>query len=189
MDARVVKVKGSKLTAKFAYLKSRHGEASVGEALATMSAADQKALGLVLDVSWYPQDLYERLLKAIGATVGHGDEAVYTRIGEHSAEHQFSHIFRAYRAAELEETLRNMVPVHAKLNEPSGMQILLPGPGRATIVVSAPRSTPVICAVSRGFYRRTVELHGARDVEVRETTCSGRGEPVCRFEIRWSASA
>jgi len=47
----------------------------------------------------------------------------------------------------------------------------------------------VTCAVSRGFYRPTVELHGARDVEVQESACLGRGAPACRFEIRWSPPA
>ena len=185
----MVRVKGSKISSKLSYLKAKHGADAWGKVLASMSAEDQRALALVLDVSWYPQDLYERVLKAICRTMARGDESIYARIGEYTAEHQFSHLYRAYRTSDLAQTLQNMVPLHAKLNDPSGMEVSLEGPGRATLVVTAPPSTPVICAVSRAFYRSAVERHGVSSVEVHETQCSGRGDEVCRFEIRWTLAA
>jgi len=182
----MTKVKGSKITSKFSYLESQHKEGSKEQVLASLGGADQGALSLILETNWYPQDLYVRLLKAICKTVGAGDERIYAHIGEYSADHQFTHVYRAYRASDLTTTLQNMVPVHARLNDPSGMQVTLEGSERATIVVTAPASDPVACAVSRGFYRRVVELHGAHDVEVREPACSGRGDRACRFEIHWT---
>jgi predicted hydrocarbon binding protein len=188
-EAAVVKVKGTKITSKFAYLERRHGPGAKAAVLAWLSEDDQRVLRMVLDVGWYPQDLYVRLLQAICETVGGGDASVYAAIGEHTADHQFSHIYRAYRASALTETLENMVPVHAKLNDPSGMEVSFDLPGHATIVVTAPHSNPVICAVSLGFYRRSIELHGERDVDVRETKCSGRGDHACQFEIHWRPKA
>jgi predicted hydrocarbon binding protein len=185
----MTKVKGSKITSKLSYLKSTHGDGAQAHVLAWLSAEDREALGLVLEVGWYPQDLYVRLLTAICETVGGGDERIYTAIGEYSADHQFNHSYRVYRAGDIHETLQNMVPIHAKLNEPGGMEVEIKEPGKATLLVTAPPSDPVICAVSRGFYRRVMHLHGARDVQVVEPTCSGRGARSCRFEIQWTPVA
>jgi hypothetical protein len=183
----MTKVKGSKITSKFSYLKSKHGTQSKAEVLAALDEGDRQALRLVLDVGWYPQELYVRLLSAICQTLGGGDEGIYAQIGEHTADHQFSHNYRAYHAGDLKETLENMVPLHSRLNDPGAMEVSLPEAGRATIVVSAPTSDPVICAVSRAFYRRALELHGVHDVQVRETECSGRDDRRCRYEIRWTS--
>lgn len=185
----MTKVKGSKITSKFSYLATTYGEAAQATVLSWLSEDDRKALGMVLDVGWYPQDLYVRLLTAICETVGGGYERVYTEIGEFSADHQFNHSYRVYRASDIQQTLQNMVPVHAKLNEPSGMEVLFTEPGKATLVVTAPPSNSVICAVSRGFYRRVMELHGAVDAQVLEPSCSGRGARSCRFEIQWTPVA
>jgi predicted hydrocarbon binding protein len=185
----MTKVKGSKISSKFSYLKDRFGEGAREHVLAWLSGDDRRELGLVLDAGWYPQDLYVRLLMAICETVGRGDEAIYGEIGAYSADHQFKHSYRVYRAFDIAETLRNMVPVHSKLNEPAAMEVPLNEPGKAALVVSAPASDPVICAVSRGFYRRVLELHGAVDVQVRESSCSGVGGRTCRYELQWKLGA
>ena len=179
-------VKGSKITSKLSYLTNTYGDGAPAQVLSWLSEDDRKALGLVLEVGWYPQDLYVRLLTAICETVGRGDGGIYGEIGEYSADHQFNHSYRVYRASDIYQTLQNMVPVHAKLNQPSGMEVVVNEPGRATLLVTAPPSDPVICAVSRGFYRRVMELHGAGDVRVLEPSCSGRGAASCRFEIQWT---
>jgi hypothetical protein len=185
----MAKVKGSKINSKFSYLRDRLGDDARGHVLSWLSPEDQQALGLVLDVGWYPQDLYVRLLTAICETVGGGEPAIYGEIGAYSADHQFNHSYRVYRAADLEETLRNMVPIHAKLNEPAAMEVVIEGPGKATLVVTQPPSDPVSCAVSRGFYRRVLELHRVTGIQVVESSCSGLGGACCRFEMRWTVGA
>ncbi len=181
------RVKGTKITSKLAFIDQEYGVRRRAEVIAAMTREDQDTLRLVLDVGWYPQALYARLLETMGAVLAPGDLSLYGRIGRHTAEHQFSHSYKAYRAADLAQMLENMVPVHSMLNEPGTMQVAMDGPQCARIVVSEPRSTPTICAVSRAFYQRTFELHGAREVSVSEPACSGLGQPACRFEIHWRA--
>jgi predicted hydrocarbon binding protein len=182
----MTKVKGSKINSKFSYLDDRFGAGARATVLSWLSEEDQQQLGLVLDAGWYTQDLYVRLLMAICETVGQGDEAIYGEIGAYSADHQFNRSYRVYRARDIEDTLRNMVPVHAKLNDPAAMEVSFDGAGKATLVVSAPPSDPVMCAVSRGFYRRVLELHGVGAAQVAESSCSGLGAAACRFEMRWT---
>lgn len=179
------RVKGSKITSKLAFIDQQYGPARRTEVAAAMSPEDQHALRLVLEVGWYPLPLYARLLETMGRVLAPGDPSLYARIGRHTAEHQFSHAYKAYRASDVAEMLENMVPVHAMLNDPGAMAVRMEGPEHAVILVTQPPSTPTICAVSRAFYQRAFELHGARAVSVSEPECSGRGQPACRFEIRW----
>ena len=182
----MVRVKGSKISSKLAFVEKEYGPARRADVVAAMSPEDQEALHLVLEVGWYPQDLYARLLETMGRVLAPGDPTFYSRIGRHTAEHQFSHSYKAYRASDLAQMLQNMVPVHSTLNEPGVMTARMEGPDRAVIVVTQPPSTPTICAVSRAFYQRAFELHGATAVSVSEPECTGTGQAACRFEIRWS---
>ncbi len=184
----MVRVKGSKITSKLAFIDQQYGPARRADVIAAVSTADREALRLVLEVGWYPQELYARLLSAMGQVLAPGDPQLYARIGHYTAEHQFSHSYKSYRASEVAEMLHNMVPVHSMLNDPGAMSVSMEGPGRATIVVSQPPSTSTICAVSRAFYQRAFELQGAREVSVQEPECTGPGQAACRFEIRWTES-
>lgn len=177
-------VKGSKLTSKLSFLRERYGDDSVEKVIAAMPPEDQATLRFVLDVSWYPQDLYDRLVETIRDTVGKGDPAILDEIGHHSAQHQLTHIFKAYRGKELEETLRNQVIIHSRVNDPGRMTVDI-GDHRCTIIVEEPKSTLTSCRIARAFYERTVELYGANRVQVEEPECSANGDPRCRFELTW----
>ena len=43
------------------------------------------------------------------------------------------------------------------------------------------------CQTVGGWYRRALELCGARQVTVRETECRARGGSLCRYEVSWNA--
>lgn len=179
----MAKVKGSKLSSKFSFLRSEFGEAMAADVLAAMSEADRAELSSIIDLRWYPIELYDRLLHAIVRVAGRGDEAILDRAGAHSAEHQLSNIYSAYKRDELVRMLKNMVPMHSHMNDPGKMEVTTSGPATCTIVVTEPRSTLASCRVSRAFYQRVAEIAGAKDVRVSEPTCTARGDDACRFEI------
>ena len=181
--ALMAQIKGSKLSSKLVFLRQQFGESGVERVLAAMSDADRAALKSVIDLKWYPFDLYDRLLGSIVATVGGGKESILDRLGESSADHQLSNIYAAYKRDELVKMFKNMIPMHSHMNDPGQMEVVTTGPAACTIVVAAPTSTPTACRVSRAFYKRVAEISGATDVRVEETTCTGRGDAACRFEI------
>lgn len=78
-------------------------------------------------------------------------------MGAHTAEVQSRGAYGVYfRTQDPEGLLQRMPPMHSMLND-----------------------------LARAFYRRAVELCGARHVTVRELECSGADAPACRFEVRW----
>lgn len=184
--AAVANIKGSKLTSKIAFVRDFYGQATVERVIASLSAADRAQIETLVDLRWYSSDLYDRLAEAICTVAAGGDESVYDQMGNRSAEHQLSNIYAAFKRSDLVKMFRNMVPMHAHLNEGGIMEVDSSHEDECTITVTAPKSTHVGCRISRAFYRRVAELAGAAAVVVDERTCTARGDDACRFVIRWT---
>lgn len=181
-----VRVKGTKLSSKLTYVKETYGDEALSRVLDALPPEDRKQLHLVLDLAWYPFDLYQRLLQSIVTSAAGGDAAVLERIGEHTADLQAKGAYRVFfRSGDPATVLERMAPMHSLLNDPGEMEVVRTGPRQASIVVRQPPSTQELCRVARAFYRRSLELAGAREVMVREPECSARGGACCRFELRW----
>jgi predicted hydrocarbon binding protein len=176
-------VKGSKLSSKLSFVQQRFGPGAVERVLQVMSASDRAELSNIIDLRWYPFELYDRLLHAITNTNAAGDEAILDQMGAHSADHQLSNIYSAYKRDELVRMFKNMVPMHSHMNDPGRMEVSTAGDATCTITVTEPKSTAAACRVSRAFYRRVAEIAGAKSVRVVEPACTSRGDAACRFEI------
>lgn len=179
-------IKGSKLTSKIAFVRRAYGDAMVERVIEALPAADQPLLRDVLDIRWYPSALYDRLVQTICRVAANGDETVYDRMGIESADLQLNNIYAAFKRSDLVKMFKNMVPMHAHLNDPARMQVDSSRDDECTIVVTQPRSTRIGCRISRAFYRRVAEIAGAEDVRIRERTCTAEGDDACRFVLHWA---
>lgn len=178
------KVKGGKISSKFAFVKEFYGQETLAKIIESFPPEDQLQLKIVLETKWYSFDLYERMILAICQIAGNGDESIYTQMGYHSAELAFNGTYRAFRAKNPVNVSKRFALMHRLRNDPAEMEVSAEG-GRCIVKVTKPRSTPEICKVSKAFWKKAVELAGGRDVEVREPRCLGRGDPLCLFEITW----
>lgn len=186
----MAKVKGTKITSKLAFVKDELGEEAETRVLEALSEEDREAVRTALGLGWYSHELYERVIRAVVDAGAGGDERVLDRMGAHTAEVQSRGAYGVYfRAKDPQGLLESMVPMHSMLNDPGEMALEPQGEGHLSILVRQPEGTPQVCRLSRAFYRRAVELCGARDVTVRELECSGSGAPACRFEVRWTGGA
>lgn len=182
----MAKIKGTKVRSKLEYVRDVHGEEKAQAVLGALPQDQRGRVSSILEIGWYPQDVYERLLEALVDGVAGGDERELDRVGAYSAERQsrgaYSVYFRGKKPADL---LEAMAPMHGMLNDPGNMRVERRTDHHVTLWVSSPRGQVHSCRVARAFYRRAVELCGGREVTVREVECSGRDAPACRFEVRW----
>jgi predicted hydrocarbon binding protein len=184
--AEMVKVKGTKVRSKLAFIEDEYGQEMVGKVLASLAPEDRRAIHRILDLGWYPANLYDQTLRAIVAVAAGGDEGVLDRIGEYTAEHQSAGAYKVYyKSKDVMTVLRKMVPMHSMLNDPGEMEVIFHGPRSASIVVRQPPSSRELCRVARAFYQRTVELCGQPSVSVAEVHCSARNDPFCEFKVTW----
>lgn len=186
-DSTSAQVKGTKITSKLTFLRQEYGEEIVEQVTAALPEEDRARLRVVLDLGWYPQELYGRLLRSIQEVAGDGDPRILERIGYHTAEHQAANAYKVYfKVGDPVKLLEQMVPMHAQLNDPGEMRLERLGDTQVRMVVTAPRSTREGCRVAKAFYRRSLELCGAKQVRVRESHCSARQSDRCEFDIQWS---
>lgn len=179
-------VKGTKLSSKLGYVRDVHGEEMERAVIAALSEEDRSLVTKILEIGWYPEELYVRLVQAVVDAVAGGDERELDRVGTHAAERQARGAYSVYfRGKDPAGLLEGMAPMHGMLNDPGEMRVERRSNGHVTLLVSSPRGHAQICRVARAFYRRAVELCGGREVAVREVECSGRDAPACRFEVRW----
>lgn len=183
-------VKGTKITSKMEFVRDVCGEDGVRQVLDALDADDRKQVRRALEIGWYSQELYDRLIRAIVDGPASGDERILDRMGAYSAERQAEQVYSVYfRSRDPQALLDGMTPMHRMLNDPGEMTVERRGDGHLTLVVEEPRGNPVSCRVARSFYQRAVELCGVEGVSVREVECSGTGAGRCRFEVRWTAAS
>jgi predicted hydrocarbon binding protein len=135
---------------------------------------------------WHPVELYHRVLDAVREQAGGGDPAVFDRIGEYSADSLFNTVYKGYLHQNPKQVLENMIPLHSLLNDPGRMELSMNGGATCAIRVFSPPAESSVCRCATAFYRKVLELCGARDVRVRETTCKTRGDAWCEFRIDWT---
>lgn len=182
----MAEVKGTKITSKLAFVRAELGDGAEERVLGALSEEDRDEVRKVLEIGWYPQELYERLVRAVVDAGAEGDLKVLDRMGAHSAEAQGQGPYRSFfRARDPEGLLQSMAPMHAMLNRPGEMTMEPRRNGHVTLRIRSPKGNADVCRLARGFYRRAVELCGVKEVTVRELECSGSGAEACRFEVRW----
>ncbi|MGD2114744.1 MAG: DUF2378 family protein [Acidobacteriota bacterium] len=184
-------VKGTKITSKLSFVRDVYGDDWAQRVLDSLAPEDREQVRTALEIGWHPRDLYERVIEAIVNGPGGGDERVLDRLGRHNAERQAEGAYAVYyRSKDPLAVLQGMAPMHRMLNRPGEMTVERQGDRHLTIIVSEPTGSPAVCRIAAAFYRRSVELAGAREVTVREVECSSQPEEdCCRFEVRWERTA
>jgi hypothetical protein len=179
------RVKGTKITSKLAFVRHTFGDSIAAEVVASLPAEDRVMLENLVHTEWYSVDLYARVLEAVCTIAADGNLSIYDQIGSYSADHQIQGTYAAFAAEDPMRVLRKSARMHGLLNDPAEMEFEVGGERACALLVREPRSTSVICRVARAFYKRLVERTGVSHVTVDEPFCSGRGAPLCRFEIAW----
>ncbi|HMG33323.1 MAG TPA: hypothetical protein VKM94_05240 [Blastocatellia bacterium] len=179
------RVKGGKISSKIAFIREYYGEEMIQKIVASMTPRDQAELKLILDTAWYSIDLYDRFVVAICDVAASGDSSVYEKIGFHSADLAFSTTYKTFRGKNPTDLFEKTLSMHAMRNDPAEMKVISQQDGACIVRIAQPRSTVALCSLARAFYVRAIELCGQSNVRVRETSCSGRHEAYCQFEIAW----
>ncbi|HKV39067.1 MAG TPA: hypothetical protein VJX67_07635 [Blastocatellia bacterium] len=182
------KVKGSRINAQFSYIKDNYGPEKLAAVMDVLSPLDRSTLTRVSDPAWYPAKLYERLVLAICDVVAPKDDSALENIGRCTADEMLTKTYKALRGRDPHEMLGNFVPIHQLMNQPAEMKAAMVSAGRLEIKVIQPKSTPALCSVAAGFYKRSMEMAGGYGVTLDHTKCFGRGDEFCLYELSWSAA-
>jgi len=150
------------------------------------SNLEKSLSGMILPVSWFPFADLIVVDRVIVKVYGGGDPAVLREVGAFSARSNLTGVYKVFKGNSIHEFFDNGARLHSKFQDFGDAAYLMTSRLSGEMVHSGYCSySPLFCESALGYYRESLLLHGARSVEVDETTCQCRGMRSCTFSLRW----
>jgi len=183
------RIKGIGYKVEITYVKTEHGEETLQRILSTLMPGDRILLeGTILASDWHPQGPLERFRQAVARHFMDTELKTLEEMGRFSAQYALTGIYRVFMAvsspAHVIKKVGNLFP---KYFDHGKAEAVVHGPRDISIIISGwEDASATLCAVMKGYFERTLEMAGARGVEVKKVACVLRGDPVCEFRGTWT---
>jgi hypothetical protein len=182
-----VNVKGTALVSTVRFLKEAHGETAVKRVFSSLPKQERELAEHGFLVSaWYPIDLLMGLTRIAKEQLG-GDLA--KALGRASADYALTTVYKIFfRVGSPQFIISRAATLYRNYYDEGEMRATVAEKGHAILEVSGFVPPPPIefCERSLGWFERTLELSGAKEIKLAHDTCMGRGGQVCRFEGWWA---
>ena len=181
-------VKGSVLRSRLGFVEQQFGADGVARVLAALNPEDRRELAKPLPVKWYPFELGKRLDDAIVQTLAKGDRSYFIRLGEASAEQNLTSVHASFLTDGNPAGFLAKAPTIYRMYYETGRREYQPVSANEGVLVTHEAETfsAPDCLTVVGWYRRALEMCGAKNVRVDEEECRALGGNVCRYRVRWS---
>ena len=184
----MVQIKGSILLSRLSLVREIDPANGISRVLSRLSESERTTLQNPLASSWYPFDLGKRLDEAIVDVLGGGRTEFFEKLGAASAETNLGGVHKSFlKVADPHAFLAKAPTIYAFYYDQGRREYQQTGPteGVLTTYDAATFSSPD-CATVVGWYRRALEMCGAKSPRVVEEECRARGGEVCRYRVSWS---
>src|ERR1700675_140454 len=185
----MVQIKGSAIKETIDQIKSRGGEAAFQKILGLLDDETRKICeGEIFAFNWYPLDLFTQFLEIEIRVLADGKEEMVTRGSEAVIERQLRGIYKAFvRLGSPEFVIKRIAAVHATYFQGVPIEVLLPANGRATVRYTGfEKQHRIMGFAIIGFFRKALEISGAKDVEIHFATPIDEGKPYSELSISWT---
>ena len=183
-------VKGSLVAALLDHLTDELGAVSLELALGTLEPAMRRKLeGVILPMAWLPLALFDAVLAAADRDAKTMTRAVSA--GRATAERELSTTHRMFLQTANPTSVLERLPHLHRVYFSRGEARVGPATGPAgspgiRVEVEGPTAeSAALVAWLSGFWQRTLELAGARDVKVAAVTARGRGDESSGATLHW----
>jgi len=181
-------IKGTAVMDAMEAIKARAGREELEKILSLLDVEAKETFRGPLSLSsWYSCDAFARFLEVdIRETAG-GNEKELIRRSEAVIEKQLSGIYKMFvKLGSPEFVIRRIAAVHSTYFD--GVQIIpeMQGPKSATIqYVGFSRNHRIMGFAIIGFFRKALEISGAKKVDVHFTVPIEAGEKFCELALSW----
>ena len=181
-------VRGTVLKARLAFVEEMAGQEGVQRVLAALPPDDQKALKMILSISWYPFDLGTRLDQAIVTVLGRGDARYFETLGESSAAKNLASVHRSYLTkGDAHGFLAKAPAIYRMYYEVGHREYERTGEREATLTTYDAETFSVPdCSTVVGWHRKALEMCEVPGARVVEEQCRAKGAAHCRYRVSWS---
>ena len=183
-------IKGAVLKSRLAFVEEHFGKDGVQRVLASLPAVDQRPLRLLFTSNWYPFELGKRLDDAIVGVLAKGRPDFFERLGAASAEKNLGSLHRGYLTPGDPQAFLAKAPQIYSLYYETGRREYAPsGPTSGVLTTyDADTFSAPDCMTVVGWYKKALEMCGARQVKIVEEECRATGGRVCRYQVRWQGT-
>ena len=181
-------IKGTVVLDTLKAIEARTGKAELEKIISHLDPETREIFQRpVSPSSWYSCDAFARFLEAdIRETAG-GNEEELVRRAEAVIEKQLSGIYKMFvRLGSPEFVIRRIAAVHSTYFD--GVQIIpeMKGPNGSTIqYVGFSRNHRIMGFVILGFFRKALEISGAKKIDVHFSVPIEAGEKFCELVLSW----
>ena len=184
---RLQQIKGAVLKSRLAFVEEHFGKDGVQRVLQSLGPDDQRPLRMLFTSNWYPFELGRRLDDAIVRVLGNGRPEFFERLGAASADKNLSSLHAGYLTpGDPQAFLAKAPQIYALYYETGRREYRRTGDKAGVLTThEAETFSAPDCLTVVGWYRRALELCGAREVQVEEVECRAKGGTVCRYDLSW----
>ena len=182
-------IKGSAVLDSVNAIKARSGDEAYEKIIGTLDDEDQALFrGAIAAGDWCPLDAFVRFLAADIRESAGGDERALIRRSEGVIDKQLKGIYRIFvRFGSPEFVLKRISLVHMTYFNGVNIEIMSMKPGRAVIRYTGFEPQHRLMGFSIiGFYRKALEISGAKDVEASFLTPIGDAKGYAELVVTWS---
>jgi len=181
------KIKGSIIKARLEFVRKEYGEEGLGRVMDDLPEDDQRILARLVTVAWVDFEVGKRLDDAIVKALGGGSTRFFERLGEASAEVNLGTLHSAFLAPGDPQAFLAKAPQIYRLYYDVGWREYEPTGEREGVLTTHDAETfsKTDCLTVIGWYRRALELCGAKHVHIIEEQCRATGGGVCRYRVTW----
>ena len=185
----MVEVKGSVIVDTIDAIKGKFGDEVYNRILNNLNENDRKIFGnLVLDLGWYNLDGFVRLLEQDVSVTLNGDEKLLIARSEALFEKQLKGIYRFFiKLGSAEFVIKNLSLVHKTYFRGVSIDVKMESSNRAAVRYTGFEKQHRIIGFSIiGFFKKALEMSGAKDVNPHYTTPIEENKGYCDLVITWT---
>jgi hypothetical protein len=182
-------VKGSTISSRLLWVSLHHGEEGLQKLNGVLTPESRAALAMPLQkAKWYPFELFVELSMAIDKVFGKGDMSLIKQVGRFTADANLKTVYKLFYMVGTPKWIIDRAARLWDLHYDSGRLVVMRYPGNETEGRIVGFATPhrAHCQAVWGWFERSLELSGAKDVKGQEVRCRVNGDDECAYHLTWS---
>ena len=186
----MVKIKGTVLNDAVKAVKAQLGD-QVYDAIVDLLEGETRALferAFILSSNWYSLDAFVQFLEMDLKVTAQGNEQVLIKWSEASTERQLRGVYHMFAESESPElVIQRIAGVHQTYFQGVGIEASLLSAGKAILKYTGfAKRHRLIGLTIIGFFRKALEMAGAKAVKAEYTTLIEDDKGYCELVLSWS---
>lgn len=185
----MVQIKGTAVLDTIRLVKQRTGDDGFNRIVALLDEEPRKMFqNEVFSSTWYPLDAFTHFLEVQIRESASGNVEVLVKGSEEVVERQLRGIYKVFvKLGSPEFVLKRIAAVHATYFKGVEIKVEMMGPGNATIRYTGyEQRHRIIGYAIIGFFRKALEISGARNVQAGFATPIEAGKDYAELAISWT---